>query len=192
LLPTQHAAFGSYCSQLFEESLSRVRPSKSKLRFRIGFDHCRLTAVARILRGRNTRSLWTNNPKENPCRAGGSNRVVSSNRAGRACPVLQCGGEGGKSRASSESFSPPSLVVKHLQSDHCFQVGIRASHSAVIVLRFVLHNRWRKLMNQKAPCNTPQDNIITQGPPTNSAIPLPKHLELFAQAIAENPPHNVN
>src|SRR5216684_5910278 len=36
------------------------------------------------------------------------------------------------------SFSPPSLVFKHLPSDSLLQVGLRASHSAVIVLRFVL------------------------------------------------------
>jgi hypothetical protein len=38
----------------------------------------------------------------------------------------------------NESFPPPSLVVKHLQSTPCLQVGLRASHAVVIVLHFVL------------------------------------------------------
>jgi hypothetical protein len=38
---------------------------------------------------------------------------------------------------ANESFSPPSLVFKHLQSWASLQVGLNASHSAIIVLRFV-------------------------------------------------------
>jgi hypothetical protein len=38
-----------------------------------------------------------------------------------------------------EPFPPPPLVFRHLQSDPHIQFGTRGSHSAVIVLRFVLH-----------------------------------------------------
>jgi hypothetical protein len=59
--------------------------------------------------------------------------------AGATCPL---GGDVSPYNGIAKgSFSPPSLVFKHLQPWPNMQVGLSASHSAVIVLRFVLQAR---------------------------------------------------
>ena len=64
--------------------------------------------------------------------------------------IVRTGGEGGirtlgtgisqYNGLANGPFSPPSLVFKHLQSYRGLQGGLSASHSAIIVLRFVLQN----------------------------------------------------